>query len=185
MRVLLKEGADKATAAGILVLPQEIETTFETLSGEGVPGGGVVAEADYSTVAQAVNAGARDRAAQTITPKMLLKQVEWMARALSPYEIGSKIGLHITGHGWALDASEAKRIDRAEGLSEGDTIAVGPTISPKRFMNARGRVISVNDESALVELEAGDRDRLHRATGKEQAKHVSFPLVCVEKVEQS
>ncbi len=182
MRVLLKEDAEKATAASILVLPQEIETTFETLSGEAVPDGGIVAEADYSTVALAVNTGAKDRA-QTITPKKLLKQVEWIARALSPYEVGSKIGLHIVGDGWALDASKAKRIDRAEGLSEGDTIAVGPTISPRRFMNARGRVISINDESVLVELEAGDRDRIHRATGKEQAKCVSFPLVCVEKVE--
>ena len=183
MRVLLREGAEKATAAVILVLAQETETTFETLSGEAIPGGGIVAEADYSTLAQAVDAGARDRAAQGATSTTLLKQVEWMARALSPYEIGSKIGLHILRHGWALDDSEAKRIDRAEGLSEGDTIAVGPTISPKSFMNARGRVISVNEESALVELEAGDRDRIHRATGKKQAKNVSFPLACVEKVE--
>ncbi|HEY5052274.1 MAG TPA: hypothetical protein VII45_02580 [Solirubrobacterales bacterium] len=184
MRVLLKEGAE-ATADAILVLRQEAETTFEALSGRAAPDGGIVAEASYSTVAQAVNAGAREQATQTVTAKTLLKQVEWMARALSAYEIGSKIGLHITAHGWALDYSEARRINRAEGLVEGDMIAVGPTVSPKRFMNARGRVISLNDESALVELEAGDRDRLHRATGKEQAKHVSFPLVCVEKVEHT
>jgi hypothetical protein len=183
MRVLLKDRAEKATATSILVLSQEIETTFETLSGEAVPDGGIVAEADYSAVAHAVNAGAKDRATQAITPKALLKQVEWMARALSPYELGSRIGLRIVGHGWALDDSEAKRIDRAEGLSEGDTIAVGPSISPKRFMNARGHVISINDESVLVELEPGDRDRIRRATGKEQAKHVSFPRICVEKVE--
>jgi hypothetical protein len=179
MRVLLKEGAEKPTAAGILVLPQEIET----VSGEGVRDGGIVADADYSTVVQAVTSGAKDRAAQSVTPKGLFKLVEWMARALSAYEIGSKIGLHITGHGWALDDSEAKPINRAEGLSEGDTIAVGPTISPKRLMNARGRVVSINDKRALVELDAGDRDRIRRATGRKQPKHVSFWLLCVEKVE--
>jgi hypothetical protein len=183
MRVLLREGAERATAATILVLPQEVETTFETLSGEAVLNGGIVAEADYAAVADAANTGAKDRAAQTVTAKALLKQVEWMARALSPYEIDSKIGLRIIRHGWALDDSEAKRIDRAEGLSEGDTIAVGPTISPKRFMNARGCVVSIDGDRVAVELEAGDRDRIRRATGKEQAKNVSFPLVCLEKVE--
>ncbi len=183
MKVLLKEGAENATATSILVLAQEIETTFVTLSGEAVPDGGIVAETDYPTVAQAVNTGASNHPAQSVTPRTLLKQVEWMAKALSPYEIGSEMGLHIVGHGWALDDSKATRIDRAAGLSEGDTIAVGPTISPRRFMNARGRVISINDESVLVELDPGDRDRIHRLTGKEQAEQVSFPLVCVEKVE--
>ena len=183
MKVLLKEGAEKATAASILVLPQLIETTLETLSGEAVSDGGIVAEADYAVVGAAINTGAKERAAQSITAKTLLKEVKWMAKALGEYEIGSKIGLHITGRGCALDDSEAKRINRAEGLSEGDVIAVGPTISPRTLMNARGRVVSISGDRVEVELEAGDPDRIERATGKELAEHTSFPLVCVEKVE--
>ncbi|HEY2333624.1 MAG TPA: hypothetical protein VGH58_01280 [Solirubrobacterales bacterium] len=182
MRVLLKEGAEKATAASILVLPQEIETTFGTLSGEAVPEGGIVAQADYSTVARAVATGAKDRAAQSATPEELFKQAVWMARVLSSYEVGSKIGLQIIGRGWALDASEAKRIDRAEGLSVGDAIAVGPTIDSQTLINARGRVVSFIGERVWVELDAGDRDRIERATARKQPKCLSFPRLCVEKV---
>jgi hypothetical protein len=182
MRVLLKEGAERATAASILVLPKEVETTFVTLSGEGVPRGGIVAEADYWIVVDAVNTAAKGRAAQTITAKKLLKQVKWMNRALCPYETGSKIGLHILSHGWTLDVSEAKPINRTEGFSEGDTIVVGPAISSMKLMNARGRVVSINSESALIELEAGDRERIERATGRRLPKHTSFSLVSVEKV---
>lgn len=182
MRVLLKEGAEKATAASILVLPQLGETTLETLSGEAVSNGGIVAEAEYAVVAGAINTGAGDRAAQAITPKKLLKEVEWMAKALGPYEIGSKIGLRFTGRGCALDDSEAQRMNRAEGLAEGDTIAVGPTISPRTFMNARGKVVSIKGERVEVELDPGDRDRIQRATGKGVTEHPTFPLACVEKV---
>lgn len=183
MRVLLKEGAEKATAATIIVLPQEVETTFATLAGEAVPEGGIVGEADYSAVALAVGTGAKHHATQTATSKELLEQAVWMARILSSYEVGSKIGLHIIGHGWALDTSEAKRINRAEGLAEGDRIAVGPTIGPQTLVNARGRVVSFSEERVWVELDAGDRDRIERATARTQPKCSSFPRVCVEKVE--
>lgn len=181
MRVLLKEGADEATAATILVLPQLIETTLETLSGEAVSDGGIVAEAEYEVIADAINTGARSRDAQSISPKRLLKEVEWIARAISPYEIGSKIGLRVTASGCALDDSLAKRTNRAEGLAEGDTIAVGP-VSPKKFLNARGWVIAIEGDRVEVELEAGDRDRIQRTDGKEVPKRTTFPLSCIEKV---
>jgi hypothetical protein len=182
MRVLLKDGAEKATAATIIVIPQEIETTFVTLAGEAVPEGGIVSEADYSTVALAVDTGAKHHSTQTATSNELFEQAVWMARILSAYEVGSRIGLHIIGRGWALDTLEAKRIDRAEGLAEGDRIAVGPTIDSQMLVNARGRVISFNDEAVWTELDAGDRDRIERATARTQPKCLSLPRVCVEKV---
>jgi hypothetical protein len=108
-----------------------------------------------------------------------------MARVLSAYEVGSRIGLHIIGRGWALDTSGARRIDRAEGLAEGDRIAVGPTIESQTLINARGRVISLNDEAVWAELDPGDRDRIERATARKQPRCLSLPRVCVEKVECS
>lgn len=182
MRVLLKEGARRATAASILVLPKLIETTLETLSGEADSNGGIVAEAESAVVADAISTAVKDRAAPTITPRKLLKEVEWMAKALGPYEIGSEIGLHFNGCGCELDDSQARRIDGGEGLSEADAIAVGPTISWRTLMNVGGRVISINNGSVVVELEVGDRDRIQCATGKEQPARISIPFLCVEKV---
>jgi len=59
---------------------------------------------------------------------------------------------------------------------------VGPTISPRTFLNARGRVVSIKGDKVQVELDAGDRDRIERATGKPERETIPFPLVCVEKL---
>ncbi len=182
MRVLLKEGADAATSESILVLPQLTGATLETLSGDAVAKG-VVAEVDGKTVTSALEAGARARKDEFVTAIDLRKGVNWLHKALTVYELGSKIGLKPTPRGFTLDESEAKLINRAVGLANGDTIGVGPRISPKAFMNARGRVLSIKGDKVEVKLEAGDRDRIQRATGKELPEHTTFPLACVEKVE--
>ncbi len=179
MKVLLREGAKKATATTILILPRLGGSTLETLAGKAVPHG-IVAEADDKAVLDAVNAC--NRTDEFITGRELYKAATWMYKALGEYEDGSKIGLRVTGRGNALNDSEAKRVNRTEGLAKGDTVAVGPTISPGTYMNARGRVVAVKGDKVQVELDAGDRDRLERATGKPQRKTVPFPLVCVEKV---
>jgi hypothetical protein len=181
MRVLLKEGADAATPESILVLPRLGGNTLETLTGDAVAKG-VIAEVDQKTVTSALNAAARARKDEFVTTKDLQKDVKWLNKALGEYEIGSKIGLKSTSRGFTLDDSEAQRINRTEGLAEGDVIAVGPTVSPRTFMNARGRVLSINGDRVEVELDPGDRDRIQRATGKKVAEHPTFPLVCVERV---
>jgi hypothetical protein len=179
MKVLLKEGAKKATATTILILPRLDGKTLETLAGKAVPHG-IVAEADDKAVLDAVNAC--DRTEQFISGRDLYKAARWMYKALGEYENGSKMSLEQTDRGNTLDDSEAKRINRVEGLTKGDTIAVGPTISPRTFLNARGRVVSIKGDKVEVKLDAGDRDRIERATGNLERETIPFPLVCVEKL---
>ena len=71
---------------------------------------------------------------------------------------------------------------RAEGLTKGDLVAIGPTISPRTLMNARGRVLAIQGDRVGVELDAGDCDRYERATGKQLAQRTTFPLNTIEKV---
>jgi hypothetical protein len=181
MRVLLKEGAHAATSDSILVPPQLRGSTLETLSGDPVSKG-VLTEIDGKALTSALEAAAQARADEFISVKALLNEVRSLAKGLADYELGSKIGLKPTPRGFALDDSEARRINRAEGLTKGDTIAIGPTITPRTLMNARGRVVSIKGDKVTVELDAGDRDRFERATGKQIAEREEFPLLCVEKV---
>jgi hypothetical protein len=180
MRVLLKEGAEKATAATILVLPELGGSAFETLSGEDVPRG-VTAVADETTLAAAIKAGVKKRGKDYVDAKVLVKGIRWMDKALADYEQGSKIGLDVTGSGYALDDSEATRVNRVEGLTEGDTVAIGPRVTPKALMNARGKAISIDGDKVEVELTAGDLDRFQRATGKRAAERMTFHVEYLEK----
>lgn len=126
MRVLLKEGAEEATATSILLAPQEAETTF------------VAGEAERN-------------------------------------------GIVVDSHGWALDTSQAKLLDRAPRLAEGEQIAVGPPVA-ETFVNARGRVVSIRGDGVQVELDAGDRERIERSTTRRLPAVTTFPRRCVERV---
>jgi len=181
MRVLLKEGAESATSDSILVLPQLTGSTLETLAGDEVPKG-LAAEVDEKAVVSAVNTAARARSDEYVGAKDLMRDVRWLHKALGEYQDGSKIGLTPTPRGFTLDDSEATRIDRAANLAEGDTIAVGPSIKPKTYLNARGKVASVTRDKVEVVLDPGDRDRLARATAKPIAERLHLPRACVEKV---
>ena len=182
MKVLLKDGAEEATATSVLIVPRRIDDAFETLSGEAVPHG-FVAEADEGPLRAAINAGARERGDQFLTAKDLQKETQWMSKALAELEVGSKIGLTDKGGGTlTLDVSEAKKINRAEGLAVGDLVAIGPWISPKAIMNARGRVVSIEGDTVDIALDAGDRDRYERATGKPLSRQTTFHISTIEKV---
>ncbi len=183
MRVLLKRDVNQVSADGILVLPSRgVETVLESLSGEAVSEGGVVAEANRDAVLDAINAAVGIRDVASVTRLGLLQDVEALADSLEPYAIGSWIGLHITGLGSVLDDSHAVREDRLADLSVGDAVVVGPRGPLPSFTNARGRIVSINDDRAEVELDAGDRDRIQRLTGTGVAKTQTFPLGCLEKV---
>jgi hypothetical protein len=131
IRVLLKDGAERATAETILsVEPTLRETVLAPLSGGGGVPGGIVAEADIWTVAEAI-----DTAAETF-PRISaavrsarIEEVEWLAGILAMYEVGSRIEQHLTHSGCSLDATKAKRVS-------------GPTLTPherRRYEEAEER----------------------------------------------
>jgi hypothetical protein len=178
MRVLLKEGATKATKTTILVLPQLAGDEFETLSGKKASRG-IVAEADPKEVVKAVGAAVKQREDPYLNSKDLLKDLRWLNKALAEYEAGSRIGLKTKGGSYVLDESEAKFID----LAEGDVVAVGPTIKPRSLTNIHGKVVSIKGDQVTIEVDAGDRDRFERAVGKDLTEQITIPLGCAEKVE--
>lgn len=184
MRVLLKKGSDAATSTTILVLPQGLKDSLETLSGELVEDAGVLSEATEKTVIDALNAGVRARKDGGWTkPKEVMKDLRWLDQALSPWEIGSVVGIEPTARGVKLDTTQATPINRAKNLRQGDLVAIGPSISPKVWLNARGKVQSIQKDKVAVQLDPGDRDRVERASGKEYQPVSKFPIACVEKID--
>lgn len=183
MRVLLIKPDAEPSSRSILVLPQLGGSDFETLAGERVDLG-FVAEVPGEPLTEAVYAGAKERGDDDTTAKDLTDDVRWLHKALADYELGSKIGLNIDarGEGYLLDDSHATRINRAEGLKEGDEVAIGPAIRPKTFFNAHGRVVSIDGDMVQVHLDPGDRDRVERGTGKTAKETMSFPFAGLEKV---
>jgi hypothetical protein len=183
LKVLLRQGAEETSETSVLVIAQVMETTLETLSGKAVPEGGIVAEADCRDVMGAAEAAARERATQFATAERLRKDVVWMARELDPYEVGSRVGLGYTNNcaEWFLDFSQAKPIDRAPGLAEGDMVVIGP--SAPLYVNARARVGWIHDEAIAVSLETGDRERIERGTGQRLPKSTILSRFSVEKLE--
>jgi hypothetical protein len=119
IRVLLKEGAERATAQTILsVAPTLRETVLSPLSGGGGVPGGIVAEADIWTVAEAIDTAAEGYPRISAAVRNArIEEVEWMAGILAMYEVGSRIVQHLTHSGCSLDATEARR-------------ASGPTLTP-------------------------------------------------------
>lgn len=182
MRVLLTKPDADPTSTTILVLPQLGGSTFETLAGERVDIG-FVAEVRGEPLTEAVYAGANERNDEFVTAKELTADVRCLHKDLADYESGSKIGLKVDGKGdgYTLDDSEATRINRAEGLKEGDEVAIGPAVRPKTFFNAHGCAASIDGDTVRVTLDPGDRDRVERATGKTVKETMSFPLVGLEK----
>lgn len=112
MRVLLKKGAERATAETILAVgPSLRETVLTTLSGEGGLPGGVVAEVDSWTVADAIDAVAeRHRAPTAAIRSARIEEVEWMAGILAAYELGTEVDHYVTRSGCALEISESGRL---------------------------------------------------------------------------
>jgi hypothetical protein len=187
MKVLLKEGADRPTPATILVLLVQSlreEVAFETLIGETIPRTrkGVVAESPEGPVVDAVNVAAKERDNPNVTPRDLIGSLRHLNKRLHDYEVSSKIGLKEAKGRVVFDDSDAKRVDRAGGLARGDQIAIGPSIRPKAYMNARGTVVSVGDGKVEVDLDPGDHDRVERERGRPIAKRQIVPVSCVEKI---
>lgn len=181
MWVLLKEGARTATLNSILVAPRVGRCTLETLRGKPVAKG-IVARIDERAVTTAVERAASVRREESVSSEEMLRDLRKLHSALGDYKVGSKIGLQPSRGALTLDVSEATAIDRAADLAIGDTIAIGPAISPLAWMSARGRVLWFEAAGVIVELDPGDRNRLERALGREVSQQPTIPFESVEKV---
>lgn len=179
MRILLTAGATEPTPATILIIRQEAETVFETISGDAYRRG-VVAEVEHRVVGAAI-AAAMGSARRGRSPSEVFEDADWLARALSPYEPGSEIGLEILRNGWTLDTSRATWTDRAPGVSEGDVVVIGPPM-PESLVNARGRVASFREESVWVDLDPADRERIERSTARKLPPASLVLRYCIEAV---
>lgn len=123
-----------------------------------------------------------DRAFSTSADAM--REVRWINKALNAADaaVGTEVRLKDSGRGHSLDLPEAAPAE-AYAPQVGDRIAIGPNITPKALMNARGEVLAVNGTRVKVRLTAGDLKRVKRATGKAFAAETSVPKVCIEKDE--
>lgn len=179
MKVLVVKGG--ATAGDLLTLLYGGAGDFERLAdGTAYEGKGVVAEVPDGQIKRVV-AKAAERS-KWMDAKDLNRDLKFIAKVCSEYENGTEVAAKGTSRGFQLIPDEAGRIDRAENLAEGDIVAVGPTISPKAMMNARGIVVSVSGEKAEVEIEESDLDRIERAANKKFKNPVRLPKSVLEKV---
>jgi hypothetical protein len=110
----------------------------------------------------------------------VMRDVRWIGKALARLDVavGVKVGVKTTGRGSSLVLPEPTAA--AYEPKVGDRIAVGPMISPKALMNARGEVVAVNGTRATVRFNAGDLKRVQRATGKGFRPETTVPKSCLE-----
>lgn len=94
------------------------------------------------------------------------RDIRFITRGVTDVAVGTVVGVIAKARGLTLDIPQDATPNRQAGLKVGAKIAVGPNVSPKAFINARGTVVSINGVKATVEFDAGDIDRVNRATGK-------------------
>jgi hypothetical protein len=114
--------------------------------------------------------------------KDLKRDVRWIAKRLVDVPDGTTVSLVTKGDSYGLDIPEDAKPDRSEGLKVGSHVAIGPNVSPKAMMNARGKVKSIKGNRAVVELDEGDLNRIERSTGKKFRRETSMPLSTLEVV---
>lgn len=95
-----------------------------------------------------------------------LRDTRFITKCVADAKDGTIVTVKRSGRGLTLDVPKDALPNRQAGLAIGVRVAVGPNVSPKALMNAHGTVVSVNGVKADVEFDAGDIDRVNRATGK-------------------
>jgi hypothetical protein len=115
-----------------------------------------------------------------MTTADVMRDVRWIAKRLANVPNDTKVTMTNSAQGMGLDIPQDALPDYTRGLAVGVKIAVGPSISPKAMMNARGEVLAVNGTKVKVKLDASDIDRVNRATGKKFAAEVDIPKACIE-----
>lgn len=141
---------------------------------------GVVAEVpDFAVKAQVASACKKPEW-QWMEAKDFMRDIRFFVKASADVPVGTEAELDATGRGYRIKFPDAVKVNRAEGLAVGVSIAIGPAISPKAFMNARGKIVAVNGTKVTVEFDANDIDRINRSTGKTYKTTMNMPKTCVE-----
>lgn len=141
---------------------------------------GIVAERPEAVVKRLATAASKLDAYKYVETREFMRDLRWLNKALADVPVGTKVGVIPTGRGIRLDIPEDARPNRAEGLKVGAKVAVGPNIVPKAMMNAHGVVESLNGARATVKFDAGDIDRVKRATGKNYSDTMPIPKSSLE-----
>jgi hypothetical protein len=108
------------------------------------------------------------------------RDLTYIAKNVADVADGTEVGVLTRGRGMSLDIPQGALPNYSEGLKVGSRVAVGPSITPKALINARGRVVTIKGARAGVEFDAADIDRVKRATGKPFANPVAMPTSCLE-----
>jgi hypothetical protein len=145
---------------------------------------GVVTERPDAMVARATVAASKRPVFEYMEPREFMRDLRWIGKALAREDAadGTVVKARHTSRGYGLDVQAAK-IDRAADLAVGDRIAVGPNITPKAMMNAHGVVKALGNGRVVCTIDAGDLDRVRRATGKRYAADLPLPRQSIEKIE--
>jgi hypothetical protein len=161
MKVLLMKDAQEATVRTLLFLPDGgFETVLATPSGDAASEG-IIAEVEPSLVRREVQALRSADLEDAFPGNDVEGSLKELASQLDGYEVGSKVGLHITSRGSTLDFSKATPVNRLGRLRVGDRVVYGAGLAPP-YVNARGRVSSIRGELVWVRLDRGDRERIER-----------------------
>lgn len=178
-----------APNGSVLVFDPNGSASFTALDGTSYPKGIVsdvadvtVAQQMQATLRQVANAVKQAEATRSkddlgipfgtggvfafVERRDLLRDVQFIQSNVTDVAVGTEVGVLAKGRGLTLDIPQSARPNYQDGLKVGSQIAVGPNVTPKAFINARGTVIAINGVRATVEFDARDIDRVRRATGK-------------------
>lgn len=111
--------------------------------------------------------------------KDIMRDLRWIAKTLIDIADGVEVGLKFSGRSSALDIPK-DAIPTVEA-QVGDAIVIGPAISPKALMNARGVVEKIVGDKVTCRMDAGDIKRITRATNKAWPQVIRVPLSTLEK----
>lgn len=177
MKVLMHDGH-------VLTLPFTLgsrpEGTFDRLDGEDTAAKGVVSDVPDGDLPGLINKGAR-REDAIASPAELMRDLRFIHTRLIDVKDGAEVGIESTRGGYKLLIPEAAQAPR-ELVEKGDRCAFNGRVRPLVLVNARGVVESVKGDVASVKFDEGDRQRIYRATGKEQPALARAPLSLLDKV---
>lgn len=177
MKVLMHDGH-------VLTLPFTMgsrpEGSFDFLDDEGTASKGVVSSIADGQLPALVNKGAA-RENAIATPADLMRTLRFIHQSLIDITEGAEVGIESTRGGYKLLIPEAARAPR-DLVAEGDRCAFNGRVRPLLLVNVRGVVETVNGDVATVKLDEGDRDRIYRASGKEQSALARIPLSRLDKI---
>jgi len=117
-----------------------------------------------------------------VTPRQMMNDLRYIARVCVEILDGTQVTCESTDGAFKVivpeDAKPAK-----EPVKEGDRVAINEKVKPKVWMNTHGTVEAIEDGYAIVKLDAGDRDRVTRATGQPGREKATLRVEFMDKLE--